>query len=96
MKRRDIVLLAANAVGIAFYLELASRGWRIPSEGGLIPVVGEPFVWALALPVLGLFIIVDIVWGGLLVRDRKSENWLWWLGAILAWALAIGIDFSHH
>jgi hypothetical protein len=96
MNVREIALAVANVVGIVVYLILASRGWRIPEEQGLIPIVGEPFVWALALPVLGLFILVDSIWGVLLVRERTPEKWRWWLGSVLGWVVAIGIDFSHH
>lgn len=62
MKFLDITFMAANAVGIVLYLLLASRGWGIPKEHGMVPVTGEPFVWALALPVLGVFLLADIVW----------------------------------
>jgi hypothetical protein len=96
VKFLDITFMAANAVGIVLYLRLASRGWRIPQEHGMVPVAGEPFVWALALPVLGVFLLADIVWGGLLLRDRVSKRRLWWLVTAAAWLLAIGIDFSRH
>lgn len=45
MKPLDVAFIAANAVGIGVYLRLASRGWRIPQEQGMIPVAREPFVW---------------------------------------------------
>ena len=96
VKPLDITFMAANAVGIALYLALASRGWRIPQEHGMVPVTGEPFVWALALPVVGVFLLADIVWGGLLLRDRESKRRLWWLVTAAVWLLAIGIDFSRH
>jgi hypothetical protein len=96
VKSLDITFVAANAVGIALYLVLASRGWRIPQEHGMVPVTGEPFVWALALPVLGVFLLADIVWGGLLLRDRVSKRRLWWLVTAAMWLLAIVIDFSRH
>lgn len=96
MKSLDITFMAANAVGIVLYLRLASRGWRIPQEHGMVPVAGEPFVWALALPVLGAFLLADIVWGGLLLRGRESKRRLWWLITAAVWLFAIGIDFSRH
>lgn len=68
MKPLDIAFLAANAVGIGLCLRLASRGWRIPEQHGAVPIAGKPFVWALALPVLGVFFLADAVWGGLLLR----------------------------
>ena len=96
VKPLDIAFMATNAVGIVLYLRLASRGWRIPQEHVMVPVSGEPFVWVLALPVLGTFFLTDIVWGGMLLRDRKSKRWLWWLVTTTVWLLAIGIDFSRH
>jgi hypothetical protein len=96
VKSLDVTFMAANAVGIVLYLLLASRGWRMAQEHGMIPVTGEPFVWALALPVLGVFLLADMVWGGLLLRDKKSKRRLWWLVTAAVWLLAIGIDFSRH
>ncbi len=96
VKFLDITFMAANAVGIVLYLVLVSRSWRIPQEHGMVPVTGEPFVWALALPVLGVSFLADVVWGGLLLRDRQSKRRLWWLVTAAVWLLAIGIDFSRH
>lgn len=62
----------------------------------MVPVTGEPFVWALAVPVLGVFVLADIVWGGLLLRDRDSKRRLWWFVTAAVWVPAIGIDFSRH
>jgi len=96
VKSLDITFMVANAVGIVLYLVLASRGWRIPQEHGQVPVTGEPFVWVLAVPVFAVFLLADIVWGGLLLRDRQSKRRLWWLVTAAVWVLAIGIDFSRH
>jgi hypothetical protein len=96
VKALDATFMAANVTGIALYLVLASRGWRMPQEHGMVPVTGEPFVWVLALPVLGVFLLADIVWGGLLLRGRELKRGLWWLVTAAAWLLAIGIDFSRH
>ena len=96
LKSLDITFMAANAVGIVLYLLLASRGWRIPEEHGQVPVTGEPFVWVLAVPVFAVFLLADIIWGGLLLRDRQFKRRLWWLVTAAAWLLAIGIDFSRH
>ena len=92
----DVTFMLANAVGIAIYLVLASRGWRIPQERAMVPVTGEPFVWALALPVLGIFFLADVVWGVMLLRHKEWKGRLWWLVTAAVWLLAIGIDFSHH
>jgi hypothetical protein len=96
LKALDVTFTVANAFGIALYLALASRGWRIPEEHGVIPVSGEPYVWADALPVLGIFLLANIVWGGLLLRDRRSKRWLWWLVTGGLWVIAIWVDFAHH
>ena|SRR5580692_7349030 len=96
LKPLDLVFLLSNAAGILLYLRLASRSWRIPQEHGMIPVTGEPLVWALALPVLGAFLLADIVWGGLLLRYRQPKRGLWWLIAASLWIIALWVDFAHH
>jgi hypothetical protein len=96
VKFLDITFMVANAVGIVLYLVLASRGWRIPQEHGMVPVTGEPFVLALALPVLGVFLLANIVWGGFLLHDRESKRGLWWLITGGVWLLTIYVDFAHH
>jgi hypothetical protein len=96
MNAWSIVFVISNAIGIVFYLVLASRGWRIPAEHGAVPVTGEPFVWVLALPVLGIFFLADVIWGGLLLGHKEWKGRLWWLLTAAVWLLAIGIDFSHH
>jgi hypothetical protein len=96
VKFLDVAFMVANAVGIVAYLMLASRGWRIPEEHGEIPVTGEPFVWVLAVPVLGVFLLVDIVWGGLLLRDKESKRKVWWFVTAAMWLIAICVDFAHH
>ena len=95
-KSLDITFMAANAVGIVLYLVLASRSWRVPQEHGMVPVTGEPFVWALALPVLGVFFLADVVWGGLVLRGRESKRKRWWLVTAAVWVLTICVDFVHH
>lgn len=96
VKFLDIALIVANAVGIVLYLVLASRGWRVSQEHAMIPVAGEPFVWALALPVLGLFFVANLAWAGVLVRHRKSKRGLWWLLTLGIWLIAVCVDFAHH
>jgi len=88
--------MTTNVVGIVFYLWLASRGWRLPQEHRAVPVSGEPFVWALALPILGVFLLIDIVWGGLLLRRRERKRWLWWFIIGGLWLIALCVDFVHH
>ena len=96
LKTLDVTFMLANVVGVAIYLLLASRGWRIPEEHGAIPVTGEPFIWADALPVLGIFLLANIVRGGLLLRYRQPKRGLWWLITGGLWVIAIWVDFAHH
>ena len=88
--------MIGNAVGIVIYIVLASRGWRRPEEHGMIPVTGEPFVWFQAVPVLGAFILANMVWGALLIRSAKPRTERWWLITVGVWLLAICVDFVHH
>ena len=91
----DITYMVANGIGIVLYLLLASRGWRLPEDSDL-PVTGEPMVWSIALPVLGVFFLADIVWGVLILRSRESKRWRWWLVTAAVWLLAIALDNSNH
>ena len=92
----DILYMAANAIGIAIYLRLASNGWRIPEEHGMVPVTGEPFLWAFALPVLGIFFLADVAWGVTLLRRADRKGGLWWALAAVSWVAALVVDFYHH
>ena len=92
----DILYMAANAIGIAIYLRLASNGWRIPEEHGMVPVTGEPFLWAFALPVLGIFFLADVAWGVTLLRRKDGKGGLWWALVAASWIVALVVDFYHH
>ena len=96
VRRLNASLIIGNATGIVLYLVLASRGWVIPQEHGMVPVTGEPFVWADALPVIGIFFVLDVIWGGLLLRHREWKVRSWWLVVVFMWVIAVIIDFSHH
>ena len=91
----DITYMVANGIGIVLFLLLASRGWRLPEDSDL-PVTGEPMVWSIALPVLGVFFLADIVWGVLILRSGESKRRLRWLITGAAWLLTICLDFAHH
>jgi hypothetical protein len=93
----SIVLLALNVVGTGAYLLRAYPSWARPEEHGLIPTSGEPFVWfAGILPVVTVFLVLDVSWGALIILRRKSRAGRWWILAAVAWLVAIGIDFAHH
>lgn len=93
---RNASLAFANVVGCTAYLVLASRGWRNPAEQGMIPVTGEPFVWALCLPVLALFLVVDFGWAGLLVRQKDARGAVYLLASVCFGIVSVYADFAHH
>ena len=90
------VVLAANLVGIFFYLKNASLAWAIPEEAGLNPAIaGVAMVWGVgALPILLLFLIVDGIWWSI-IFFRHLKKWPA-LAASCLWVLAVVVDFSHH
>jgi hypothetical protein len=93
----SMVLLALNVVGIVAYLFRAYPSWARSEEQGLIPTSGEPFVWfAGILPVVIIFLVLDAIWGALIILRRESRAGRWWILAAVAWLVAIGIDFAHH
>lgn len=86
------MLTALNVVGMAAYLILASRGWR-PTDGG--EIAAEPFMWALCLPVVALFSVLDLCWGVLIIF-KKATGWPL-LGLVTAlWLIVVRFDFAHH
>jgi hypothetical protein len=63
----------------------------------MVPVTGEPFVWVLALPALGAFLLANIGVGRLAaLSSRESKRRLWWLITGGAWLLTIFVDCAHH
>lgn len=96
LKPLDITFIVANVVGMAMYLKLASGGWRNPEEHGMVPVSGEPFVWASALPVLGVFFLANLAWAVVLLRRKEWKRTLWWALIGVLWLAAIAVDYSHH
>ena len=96
MERLSKIFMAANVVGIAISLILASRGWRILQEREMISLAGESFVCVLALPTLGVFVLIDAAWGVFLLRNKNQKGVLWWALIAVSWFVALGVDFSHH
>jgi hypothetical protein len=96
---QPIAFLVANLVGAILYVFAASRGgWAIPAEraAGIYTTTGEPFVWFLnILPIVAIFIVLNLVWTIILVRRHWSGGRFWLLAAV-AWIVAIVIDFGHH
>jgi hypothetical protein len=91
------ILLVLNAIGAVVYLFGTSHSWAIPPEHGLVPITGEPIVWALfAFPILAAFFLLNLIWGiVVLVRKERSKVRLW-LWTVPIWIVAVGIDFYHH
>ena len=92
-----LAALFVNVAGIIVYLLGASEAWLIPQEMGLNSMTGEPLVWGLVvLPVYGLFLVVNLIWGGFILRKRQWRTGRLWLCVGLMWLVAIAIDFAHH
>jgi hypothetical protein len=96
----SVVLLVLNALGAFAYIARTSRSWRIPQEQeqGLDSITGEPFIWAAAaLPILAVFLLLNLTWGALILGYRQWRSVrLWLLLPALIWLAAIAVDFAHH
>jgi hypothetical protein len=93
-----LALLLLNVIGALAYLIRFSRAWAIPQEreAGIHSITGEPFVWFLAiLPIVAFFLVLNVVWGAVIVR-RKWQAVSFWLLTALVWLGAVAIDFAHH
>jgi hypothetical protein len=93
-----LALLLLNVIGALAYLIRASTAWAIPQEreAGIHSITGEPFVWFLAiLPIVAFFLVLNVVWGAVIVR-RKWQAVSFWLLTALVWLGAVAIDFAHH
>lgn len=96
------VIACTNAAGIASYLLLASRSWRIPEEdtaGVSMSSAGAAIAWAnSALPILLAAIVMNSV---ILILSRRKQ-WLTaktdavLLSAAICWTIAVLVDFSRH
>ncbi len=70
---------------------LASRGWR--ADDG--PLLGESFAWAVCLPVLFSFVVIDAVWVAVAVAGLARAG-ITYAASGAIWVAAIIVDFSHH
>lgn len=96
-QRKSITLFTVNVVGAVVYLVMTSNSWAIPQEQGLVPVTGEPFVWAVAaLPIIAGFSLLNLTWAVFILVRGQWRNGRLWLLIALIWLLAILIDFAHH
>ena len=89
-------LVAANLVGIFFYLRNAALAWALPEEAGLDPAIGgDAMVWGVgALPILLLFLLADGIWWHFTERLNLSR-WPAWT-SFAFWVTAVVVDFRHH
>ena len=94
--------LIANAAGIALFLYLASKTWIEPELKGLqVATGGAAVVWAFsALPVMLLFLLVDLVWFGRASYRAVKYNAIAPLAVVFlagaAWVAAAYFDNIHH
>lgn len=82
--------------GSVIYLKLASTGWRSASEGGQVPVTGEPFVWAASLPFLFLVVLVNVAWGIWIILRRPANGKTAFAASLLVMVGSVALDFAHH
>jgi hypothetical protein len=99
--RLSLAFLVLNLLGAALYLYLVARpgSWVIPQERelGLHSVTGEPFIWALhALPIYFFFVLLNLIWGVMILFCRAWRNGRLWILSGLIWVSAVLVDFAHH
>jgi hypothetical protein len=95
----SLVLLALNVVGACIFIARASIAWAIPAEraAGIYSVTGEPFVWfAAILPVVAVFVVIDLTWGALVLTRRQWRSGGLLLVSASIWLVAALIDNLHH
>jgi hypothetical protein len=95
--RRALTVL--NAIGAIIYVARASNAWAIPQEraAGVYSETGEPFVWFLEIwPIVGVFFVVNLAWGALILARRHWASGRLWLMAAMIWLVAVWIDFARH
>ena len=80
------------------YLLWASQTWVVPQERGMgTTTPGDALVWgAFVLPLFGAFLIVNLVWGSLIVFQRRWQTGRLWLTAFVVWMGAIVVDVTRH
>jgi hypothetical protein len=95
----SVAILVANVLGIVIYLLGARHAWAIPEEkaNGIHTITGEPFVWALfVFPVWIVFLVINLVWGSMIVARKSWLDGRLWLAASFIWIVAVIVDFRHH
>ena len=85
-------MLSSTYIGhrrVGAYRKNKSRGW--------ISITAEPYIWfAVVLPVVAIFLVLNLAWGVLILRNRQRRSGRLWLVAALIWIVVIAVDFAHH
>jgi len=96
MKPGSIYWIAANIVGIVLFLYFSSRLWAPPGQEGLLPAGGDPIVWGMTvLPVMVIFLIVEIVWLSKSIVSIRKLGWKAmtpWLVVFVVWVAVVAYD----
>ncbi len=97
-ERLSLAVLALNVLGVIAYLLWASQTWVAPQEKGMNTTApGDALVWgAFALPLFAAFFILNLVWGFLIVFQRRWRTGRLWLTALIVWIIAIVVDVLRH
>lgn len=99
LHRRRTLWLAANALGVAVYLKMASALWVVPGEEGMPGGPGDAFYWLFfVVPVLAAFLLVNSVALVVIARRFRASGrcvaLAIWLAVALLWAGAVVIDYQ--
>lgn len=93
----NTLLVTANIVGVIVYLIASSYSWALPQERALNATTGEPFVWAAGvLPIWAVFLLVNLIWGGLFIARKHWRSGRFWLVTGGIWVISVAVDFAHH
>lgn len=96
-QRVSLALFILNTIGAVIYVARASASWAIPQEHGVVPVTGEPFIWlAGVFPVIAGFLVLNLIWGALIIGCRRWISGLYWVLTAPLWFIAVLVDFAHH
>lgn len=98
VERLSLAFLALNVFGVIAYLVWASQTWVVPQERGMNTATpGDALVWgAFVLPLFAAFFILNLVWGSLIVFQRRWRTGRLWLSGLIVWTVAIAVDILRH
>lgn len=90
---RHLITIVLHLALAVIYVSLAQEGWRDYSDPS--PVVGEPFLWVKALPVLMVLLVWDTIWAFIIIRNPNKDRRVFATCALIT-LVAMVVDFSHH